>query len=125
MILDNDILVDLIREHPAAIAWLASLPELPAASGMAAMELVTGSQHAIELRHVQRFLSVYVLVWPTETDMRRAFNEYLPLRLQYGIGLLYSLIAATANGRGEELATFNGRHFRAVPGLIVVQPYTR
>ena len=32
---------------------------------------------------------------------------------------------ATATGAGEELATFNLKHFRAGPGLITVQPYQR
>ena len=55
----------------------------------------------------------------------RALNEYMPLRLAHGIGLLDAIIAATATGLGETLATFNERHYRVIPGLVTVQPYKR
>jgi tRNA(fMet)-specific endonuclease VapC len=37
------------------------------------------------------------------------------------IGLADALIAATALVRGDGVATFNGRHFKLVPGLDVVE----
>jgi tRNA(fMet)-specific endonuclease VapC len=37
------------------------------------------------------------------------------------IGLADALIAATALVRSDGVATFNGKHFRLVPGLIVVE----
>jgi predicted nucleic acid-binding protein len=36
-----------------------------------------------------------------------------------------SLIAACAVGLSAELCTFNTKHYRMVPGLKTVQPYTR
>jgi predicted nucleic acid-binding protein len=125
VILDTDILIDLDREFPPAVAWLSTLPELPPISGFAALELKAGCPNKADMRKVTKFLKPFPIVWPTEADMVRALVEYAPLRLSHGLGILDSLIAATAVGMGEPVATFNNRHFRGVPGLATVQPYTR
>jgi predicted nucleic acid-binding protein len=36
-----------------------------------------------------------------------------------------ALIAAIAVGLAAELCTFNDKHYRIVPGLVTIQPYTR
>lgn len=125
MLLDTDILVDVARGHPAATAWINALPALPDVPGFAAMEVIRGCQNAAELRAAQTFLKLFRIVWPSEDDLHRALTEYMPLYLSHGLGILDALIASTAIGRGFPLATFNVRHFRAVPGLVIVQPYTR
>jgi predicted nucleic acid-binding protein len=125
MLLDTDILIDLVRRHPAASAWFAALPELPTVAGFAALELAYGCRDAAELRAVRAFLRVFPMAWPTEEDLRRALVDYAPLRLSHGLGLLDAVIAATAVGLDLSLVTFNVRHFGAVPGLTTEQPYTR
>jgi hypothetical protein len=54
--LDADILIDLKRGLPAALAWLSSPAAYPAVSGIAVMELTFGSQNRSELRDVQELL---------------------------------------------------------------------
>ena len=125
MILEADILIDLYRKRPAAQAWLASLPDIPLLAGLAAMELMEGVADGRAMREVRRFLLPFTLCWPTEADMIRAHTVYQPLRLKHGIGLVDCLIAATATGMGEDLATFNRKHFGVVPGLVTAQPYVR
>jgi predicted nucleic acid-binding protein len=125
MILDTDVLIDLVRQHPAAAAWFASLPTLPAVCGFAALELAYGCLNAAELRAVRTFLRAFTIVWPTEEDLSRALVEYAPLHLSHGLGAMDALIAATAVGRGTPLVTLNVRHFRAVPNLTTLPPYRR
>jgi predicted nucleic acid-binding protein len=36
-----------------------------------------------------------------------------------------SIIAACAVGRSATLCTFNAKHYRVVPGLVMDQPYVR
>lgn len=38
------------------------------------------------------------------------------------IGYYDLVVAATARERADELATFNRKHFEAVPGLTLIQP---
>jgi len=45
--------------------------------------------------------------------------------LSHSLGLIDALIAATAISAGASLCTYNLKHFRAVPGLVTVQPYPK
>jgi hypothetical protein len=101
------------------------MPEEPSVAGIAAMELVAGCRDASELRGVMALLLPMRVLWPPEPDMPRALIEFMPMRLAHGLGILDALIAATAIGYGLPLATFNTRHFQHIPGLTIVQPYTR
>jgi hypothetical protein len=125
MILDTDVLIDLKRKHPPALAWLATLPAPPLVCGLAAMELLFGSWDKREQAAVQKFMLLFPLAWPTEEDLQRAYVEYVPLTLATSIGLLDTMIATTAVGLGMPLATFNVKHYRHVPDLTTVQPYKR
>lgn len=123
--LDTDVLIDIRRRVPAAIAWLNRLPRVPFVPGIAAMELVQGVKNKRQLAAAQTLLRQFTLVWPTETDCVKALADFSTLQLSHGLGLLDSLIGATVVGRGAELATFNVKHYRIVPGLVTVQPYAR
>jgi predicted nucleic acid-binding protein len=39
-LVDTDVLIDVQRGHPPALAWFAGLTELPAVPGFVVMELV-------------------------------------------------------------------------------------
>jgi predicted nucleic acid-binding protein len=125
MILGTDVLIDLERKHAPALAWFAGLPGPPSVAGFAAMEMISGCQNGIELSRTLKLLRRLVVVWPDEAALSWAKSEYEVLRLSQGIGLLDMLIAATATGHGQPLATFNIKHFVAIPGLATMQPYTR
>jgi predicted nucleic acid-binding protein len=42
LVLDIDILIDVLRGHAPAVAWLSSLTELPSVPGIVVMELIQG-----------------------------------------------------------------------------------
>ncbi len=123
MQLDTDIMIDLQREVPAAVAWFTALPALPAVSGFAAMELFNGCENSADRRKVEKFLRPFTILWPSEATMQQTLSTFTPLRLAHGVGMIDSLIAATALQHGQTLTTFNVRHFRAIPGLVTIQPY--
>ena len=123
--MDSDVLIDLMRRSPAAIAWFASLSARPAVSGFAAIEVTYACRDAAEMRQAQRFIEPFPIVWPSEDDLQRALSEYAPLRLSHGISAFDALVASTAVGRGLPILTFNRKHFEAIPGVITVQPYAR
>jgi hypothetical protein len=125
MLLDTDVLIDIGRRHPAAVEWLAGLSNEPVVPGFAAMEMVSGCRNAVEQNRTTRLLQQFARVWPDEVSLDRASAQYTAARLSARIGLIDTLIAATAVSRGLPLATFNDRHYRGIPGLVTVQPYTR
>ncbi len=121
MILDADVIIDLLRHHPNATAWLATSLVPPAISDISALEVLYGAQNSAGLRRVERFLSRFPIEWPTAEDTHRA-SLLAPLHLSDGIGVLDAITAAIALRRGDPVATFNTKHFRPIPGLLTVQP---
>jgi predicted nucleic acid-binding protein len=93
--------------------------------GMVAMELIIGCRNQVELLQVQKFLASFNVVWPESSEFERSYNLLLTHRLSSGLGIPDSLIASMALARGARLYSFNLKHFQAVPGLDVQQPYAR
>ena len=124
-LVDTDVLIDVQRAHPPALAWFAGLTELPAMPGFAVMELLQDARNAQETRQSLKLVAPLRIVWPTEADCNRALSDFTAYHLSHGLGLLDSLIAACAIGRSATLYTFNVKHCRVVPDLVTAEPYTR
>ncbi len=125
IILDTDIFIEILRNTPAARTWLAVQSPRPLLGGVAALEATFGSQLTAELHRVQNTISHFQVVWPTEADFRLAISTLSRYKLSNGIGGLDALAAAAAVNQGLSLASFNAKHFIAVPGLSLVVPYLR
>jgi len=124
-LLDTDVLIDVQRGHPPAVEWINGLKELPALPGIVAMELIQDARNAREVQFALKFVAPLRIVWPSEADASRALSIFAAYHLSHGLGLLDSLIAATAIGMSGRLLTFNMKHYRAVPGLETASPYLR
>jgi predicted nucleic acid-binding protein len=122
---DTDILIDVQRGQPSALAWLGSLTDLPAVPGFVVMELVQDARNAAEVQRALKLVAPLPIVWPTEADCSRALSDFSAYHLSHGLGLLDALIAACAVGLSATLCTFNVKHYQVVPGLVTAQPYTR
>jgi predicted nucleic acid-binding protein len=125
MILDTDVLIDLEQGTPESKAWFDGLSETPSVAGYAALEFLAGCENAADRRRIERHLRPFTYVWPDDVTLNEAIESFGELRLRYGLGVLDMLIAATALHHLQELATFNSKHFRSVPGLVTLQPYVR
>jgi predicted nucleic acid-binding protein len=82
---------------------------------------------------------MYLLDTDVLIDIQRAYAPALTwfatlTELPTGPGLVVmeliqdthdALIAACAIGLSATLCTFNVKHYRVVPGLVMIQPYTR
>lgn len=104
LILDTDVMIDLLRLHPAATAWLQSLSRFPATSCFTALELLGGSRDKREYWTVEKFLFKYTILYPSTTDLERSVYRYTPYCLSHGIGRLDLLIACVATGHNYTLA---------------------
>ena len=125
-LLDADVMIDVQRQHPAAVAWYTSVPlgslGLP---GYVLMELYQSAQNQRQTFAVDRLTSSLPLIWPTDTESLQAIRNFRSLHLSHGLGLIDALIAATALSLSASLCTFNLKHYRHVPGLVTQQPYPR
>ncbi|HLY59441.1 MAG TPA: type II toxin-antitoxin system VapC family toxin [Terriglobia bacterium] len=125
-LVDTDDLVDCLRGTGPAKAWLKQLAIEPfAVPAVVAMELVMGCRDRADLERIQRFLGTFEIVWPEASDFATAYDLLLTHRLSSGLNIPDCLIAATALARDGTLFTFNLKHFRAVSGLGVREPYPR
>ena len=122
---DTDILIDVQRGFAPAVAWFASLEDLPIVPGLVVMELVQGARDARQVREVERLVRPFTVAWPTGVDCVRALSVFTAHHQATGPGFLDSSIASRAIGLSASLCTFNDKHYRAVPGLLTLQPYSR
>jgi hypothetical protein len=124
MLLDTDVMIDILRGHPPAIAWLAGLGTTPIGlPGLVAMELLRGCQNLSDQQRLEKQLLRFALHWPTQADCQRAYLDFAAYRLSHNLGLLDSLIGHTAIGLNDRLATFNLKHYGVIAGLQAFQPY--
>src|SRR3954454_23791837 len=116
-LVDTDVLIDVQRGHPPAVAWFGGLTELPGVPGLVVMELVQDARNAREVRQALKLVAPLPVVWPTEADSARALSDFAAYHLTHGLGLLDALIAACSVGLSAPLYTFNDKHYWVVPGL--------
>lgn len=127
ILLDSDVMIDLLRQYPPAMRWfdlLESEQEI-ALPGYVVMELIQGCRNKAEQEQVQRILTPYGVVWPEPADCDRALQVFADHRLSEQTGLLDALIGQTAIALQTPLYTFNQRHYRFMPDLETIQPYTK
>ncbi|SRR6266436_7126361 len=124
-LVDTDVMIDIQRGHTPALTWFAGVEELPGIPGFVVMELIQDARNAQEVRRALKLVAPLNIIWPTEADCAKALSDFAAYHLSHGLGLLDSLIAACAVGRSATLYTFNDKHYRAVPGLLITQPYAR
>ena len=126
LLLDTDILVDLLRAYPPAVAWLLSVQgETIALPGYVVLELLDGCSNRQETDRLLRLVTSYKVFWPSSEDCDWAIAEFAIRRLTHKLGILDVLIASCAVGLNLPLYTFNVKHFRAISGMKTVQPYSK
>jgi predicted nucleic acid-binding protein len=126
ILVDTDILIDVFRNHPPAVAWLNSvLTQKPALPGYVVLELLAGCHDKIGVQFVQQRIRNFAVLWPDSPAANAILPVFSKAHLTHALGIIDSLIAATALTHGLPLYTFNQKHFAAVPGLKTMQPYIR
>lgn len=94
ILLDSDVMIDLLRGYPPAVAWFEALDEeeevvLP---GFVVMELIQGCRNKAEQERLQRAIAPYGVIWPKWEDCDRALELFLEYHPSHGAGLLDVLI---------------------------------
>ena len=126
MLVDTDVMTDILRNHPPAIAWLQSIQTKSLGiSGFVSMELLQGCRNRVEQQRVLQMIGKLVVYWHSENDCNHAISDFAKFYLSDNLGIIDSLIAHTAIGLGWPLATFNVKHYRVIQSLTTMQPYTR
>jgi len=127
ILLDSDVMIDLLRQFPPAVAWFYTLDEGEeiALPGYVVMELIQGCRNKEEQERFQRALLPYGVVWLLPADCDNALEIFLAYHLSHGAGLLDVFIAQTALVLGVPLYTFNQKHYQFLSELQTIQPYAK
>jgi len=124
--LDTDVMIDLLRQYPPAVAWLDSLGSreivLP---GFVAMELIQGCRDKAEQGEMDRELRAYGVAWPSPAACDDALFIFADYHLSHGLGILDALIGQMAVAMNVALYTFNKKHYSVIPNLKILQPYEK
>ncbi len=126
VLVDTDVMVDLLRQYPPAVAWLEALEDeellLP---GFVVMELTQGCRTQADQRRLQKALAPYPVIWPPPDVCDEALNVFARFYLSHSLGIIDALIGQLAVSLDLPLHSFNQKHYAAIPRLQVVQPYSR
>lgn len=115
-LVDSDVLIDLQRNHPAAVTWAKMSRQTPfSISGIVAMELLIGSRNKGELEASLGFIRGFDIAFVNESDHAKALELAANHVLSAGLGLADYLIAAQCLNTGATLLTFNLKHFASIP----------
>ena len=126
LLLDTDIMIDVLRRYPPALAWLTSLGmQQLALPGYVVMELIQGCRNKAEQDQLERALTAYQIVWPSAAACDAALASFSQHRLSHSLGIIDALIGHTAIELSAPLHTFNQKHYDPITGLTTVQPYAR
>lgn len=117
IVLDTTVLVDLLRGHQPALAYLRGLADVPRCSEVTRVEVLRGIG-AGQRTAVERLMATLDWVSVDEAIARRAGELGRQYRRSHqGLGAADLLIGATAQHLGAELATSNVRHYPMFPRL--------
>jgi predicted nucleic acid-binding protein len=126
-VLDSDVIIDILRGYPPAVVWLAQTVgkeelKLP---GFVVLELIAGCKNKQAVQQVMKLTKRFSIYWPPPDHCAQAIDYFATSHLSHNIGVLDMLIGASALSLNVPLCTFNVKHFKAIPGLTVEQPYQR
>ncbi|MFH1743185.1 MAG: type II toxin-antitoxin system VapC family toxin [bacterium] len=120
---DTDVLVDFLRGHGKAVAYVRNHAQKMVLSSIVVAELYAGVKGDEELRKLDRLVSLFPVL-PVTPELARAGGLYKrDFCRSHGVGLADAIIAATAETHRVELKTLNTKHYPMLKGLKA--PYTK
>jgi predicted nucleic acid-binding protein len=121
LLIDTDVLIDYLRDYPDAVSYVEAQQDRLLISVMTVAEWYAGVREGEERSRLERFLRAFEIV---PLDLRLAVQGGLYRRdysRSHHVGLVDTLIAATATHRQVPLVTLSRKHFPMLQDVIV--PY--
>jgi predicted nucleic acid-binding protein len=117
MLVDMDVLIDFLRGHNKAAAFVNAHADRIILSAISVAELYAGVKGDAELATLQDFISLFRVV-PVSAGIAKAAGLYKrDYGRSHGVGLADAVLAATADAENADLKTLNIRHYPMLKGL--------
>jgi len=118
ILLDIDVLVDFLRGHSKAVAFVNAHSARIILSSLVVAELYAGVKGEAEQIALDNFVSIFHVV-PVNTEIAKAGGLYKrDYGKSHGVGLADAILAATAEAENAKLKTLNRKHYPMLKGLI-------
>jgi predicted nucleic acid-binding protein len=117
ILLDTDILVDFLRGHSKAMAFVKANFARIILSSIVVAELHAGVKGDSEQTVLEDFVSLFRIV-PVNVNIAKSAGLYKrDYGKSHGVGLADAILAATAEVEKAELKTLNTKHYPMLRGL--------
>ncbi len=117
ILLDTDILVDFLRGHSKAMAFVKASSARVLLSTIVVAELYAGVKGDAEQDVLDDFVSLFRIA-PVSANIAKAGGLYKrDYGKSHGVGLADAILAATAEAEDAELKTLNIKHYPMLKGL--------
>jgi predicted nucleic acid-binding protein len=114
---DTDVLVDFLRGHGKAVAFVNAHHARIILSSIVVAELYAGVKGDAESATLRDFVSLFRVV-PVTAEIAKAAGLYKrDYGRSHGVGLADAVLAATAQAENAELKTLNTKHYPMLKGL--------
>ncbi|MFQ5739263.1 MAG: type II toxin-antitoxin system VapC family toxin [Acidobacteriota bacterium] len=117
ILLDTDVLVDFLRGHSKAVAFVNTHSAWIILSSIVVAELYAGVKGHAEQAVLESFVSLFRVV-PVSAEIAKTGGLYKrDYGKSHGLGLADAILAATAEVEKAELKTLNSKHYPMLKGL--------
>ena len=117
ILLDTDVLVDFLRGHGKASAFVKAHSDRIILSSIVVAELYAGVRGDAEQVVLEDFISLFRVI-PVDAEIAKAGGLYKrDYARSHGVGLADAILAATAESENAELKTLNTKHYPMFKGL--------
>jgi predicted nucleic acid-binding protein len=123
VMLDTDVVIDYLRNHPDAIAFVNSLPSAPMLSVITVAELYRGVRDGKERDELDQLVADSVVVALHLNSAAAGGLHQRQYGRSHGVGFADALIAALAQEQQVTLVTLNQKHYPMLPDVFV--PYRK
>jgi predicted nucleic acid-binding protein len=117
ILVDTDVMVDFLRGHKRAVAFVKAHADRILLSVIVVAELYAGARDDLEQEILDDLVGSFRVILVT-TELAKAGGLHKrDYGKSHGVGLADGIIAATAQAEGAELKTLNVRHYPMFKGL--------
>ena len=118
ILLDTDVLVDFLRGHNKAVAFVNAYSNWIILPSIVIAELYAGIKGEDEQVALDKFVSLFRVI-PVNTEIAKTGGLYKrKFNRSHGVGLADAIIAASVEAENAELKTLNIRHYPMMKGLV-------
>lgn len=117
ILLDTDVLVDFLRGHAEALAFVNAHSGRIILSSIVVAELYAGVKGNAEQAVLDDFVSLFRVI-PVSAEIAKTGGLYKrDYGKSHGVGLADAVLAATAEAESAELKTLNTKYYPMLQGL--------